>query len=75
MRLSKILEGRSISSTRSKKVWSALTEPEKLARWLAEAVVNLEKGGRFELVFSGTEGNSVVCHITEVEHLSVFEFT
>lgn len=31
------------------RVWAALTEPEQLVAWLAEADVNLSKGGRVQL--------------------------
>jgi uncharacterized protein YndB with AHSA1/START domain len=57
------------------KVWASLTQPEKLANWLADAVIDLKEGGKLELTFSKTEGNVVVSTITEVKPLSVLEFT
>ncbi|MDN4593033.1 SRPBCC family protein [Polycladomyces subterraneus] len=58
------------------KVWAALTQPEKLANWLADAVIEeLKEGGKIELTFSKTEGNVVVCTITEVKPHSVLEYT
>jgi uncharacterized protein (TIGR02246 family) len=57
------------------KVWASLTEPQKLANWLADAEIELRTGGRLELTFSKTEGNVVVSTISELIPLSVFEFT
>ncbi len=37
------------------KVWAALTVPERLSDWLAEATIALEIGGRYELRFHGTD--------------------
>jgi uncharacterized protein YndB with AHSA1/START domain len=59
----------------AEKVWAALTEPEKLSRWLADAVIELREGGKIKLTFSKTEGNVVVCTITEVKPYSVLEYT
>jgi uncharacterized protein YndB with AHSA1/START domain len=36
-------------------VWSALTEPNRLARWLADAELDLRVGGRYVLRFSGED--------------------
>jgi DNA-binding transcriptional ArsR family regulator/uncharacterized protein YndB with AHSA1/START domain len=57
------------------KVWEALTQPEKLSNWLADAKMELVKGGKIELTFSLTEGNVMVGKITEVEPQSVLEYT
>lgn len=35
------------------KVWAALTIPERVADWLAEAEIDLEVGGRYDLHFQG----------------------
>lgn len=57
------------------KVWAAITQPEILASWFADAVIELREGGKIELTFSKTEGNAVVCTITEFKPLSVLEYT
>src|SRR5688572_21682769 len=57
------------------KVWASITEPDKLAKWLASAKVDLREGENLELTFDLTEGNTVACRITEIKLLSVFEFT
>ena len=36
-------------------IWSALTEPERLARWLADAEVELRVGGRFHLTWRDSD--------------------
>jgi uncharacterized protein YndB with AHSA1/START domain len=36
-------------------LWSALTEPERLARWLADAELDLVIGGQYVLRFSGED--------------------
>jgi uncharacterized protein YndB with AHSA1/START domain len=47
-------------------VWSALTEPRSLARWLATPrTVELHSGGRFELDFP--RGVSVLGQVREIE--------
>ena len=60
------------------RVWAALTEPEELVAWLADADVDLVKGGRIELRWLNTDdqGNSAVLHgtITELEPLRVIEY-
>jgi uncharacterized protein YndB with AHSA1/START domain len=56
------------------KVWSALTQPDKLAKWFADAVVDLKVGGTVELTFKSV-GNTVSCTITELLPQSVLEYT
>jgi uncharacterized protein YndB with AHSA1/START domain len=56
------------------KVWATLTEPEKLSNWFADAVVDLRVGGTIELTFK-PEGNTVSCTITDLQPLSVLEYT
>jgi uncharacterized protein YndB with AHSA1/START domain len=40
-------------------VWSALTEPQRLARWLADAELDLRLGGRYVLRFAGDDESQV----------------
>ena len=40
-------------------VWSALTEPERLARWLADAELDLRLGGQFVLRFAPDDDSQV----------------
>jgi uncharacterized protein YndB with AHSA1/START domain len=40
-------------------VWSALTEPERLGRWLADAELDLRVGGDYVLRFSGDDESQV----------------
>jgi uncharacterized protein YndB with AHSA1/START domain len=60
------------------KVWSALTEPEELAGWLAEADLELVEGGPIELRWLNTDdqGNSTVVRgaITELDPPHVIEY-
>jgi uncharacterized protein YndB with AHSA1/START domain len=53
------------------KVWAALTEPERLVGWLAEAEVDLALGGRIQLRWLNTDeqGNTAVARgtITEID--------
>ncbi|HZT96917.1 MAG TPA: SRPBCC domain-containing protein [Chloroflexota bacterium] len=35
-------------------LWEACTEPERLARWIAEVTGDLRAGGRFQAVFTST---------------------
>lgn len=48
------------------RVWAALTEPEQLAAWLAEADIELAAGGRVELRWLNTDqdGNQAVARGT-----------
>ncbi len=48
------------------RVWAAITEPEQLVAWLAEADVDLSKGGRVQLRWLNTDehGNSTVMNAT-----------
>jgi uncharacterized protein YndB with AHSA1/START domain len=46
------------------KVWAALTTPERLADWLAEAEIDMRPGGRIRLTWNGShsmEGRVLVC--------------
>src|SRR5204863_6188794 len=60
------------------RVWAALTEPEELVAWLADADVDLVKGGRIELRWLNTDdqGNIAVLHGTlpALEPLRVIEY-
>jgi uncharacterized protein YndB with AHSA1/START domain len=40
-------------------VWSALTEPERLGRWLADAELDLWVGGQYVLRFSGDDESQI----------------
>ena len=48
------------------KVWAALTEPDEIIGWLAEAEVDLVEGGGLVLRWQNTddEGNQAVMHAT-----------
>ncbi|MBD2867723.1 SRPBCC family protein [Paenibacillus arenilitoris] len=56
------------------KVWTAITDPDKLAKWLASAKADLREGGSLELTFDLTEGNAFACRITEYKPHAVLEF-
>ena len=56
------------------KVWAALTEPERIADWLANAEVDLKVGGRFELYWE-THDYRIVGMIVELEPLAVIAWT
>lgn len=43
------------------KLWAAITEPERLARWFETVEGDLEPGGRYRLGASGTEGTIERC--------------
>lgn len=56
------------------KVWSAITENDKLAEWFPElSVVNLSEGGTMKFDFP--DGNSDELHITELKTDSELEYT
>src|SRR3954469_2142808 len=59
-------------------VWAALTEPDRIVMWLAEAEVDLREGGSVVLRWLNTddEGNSAVMHatITELDPPRVIEY-
>ena len=59
-------------------VWAALTEPQELVGWLAEAEVDLRPGGRVVLRWlnSDDEGNQAVMHatITELDPPRLIEY-
>jgi len=45
-------------------VWSALTEPERLSRWIAEVTGDLRPGGQFHSRFtSGWDGSRARRHV------------
>ncbi len=47
-----------VYDTGSADLWSTLTEPERLSRWIAEVTGDLQPGGRFHARFtSGWEGH------------------
>jgi uncharacterized protein YndB with AHSA1/START domain len=60
------------------RVWAALTEPDELVKWLAEARIDLVPGGTIELRWLNTdaEGNQPVLHgtITRLEAPTVIEY-
>lgn len=60
------------------KVWSALTEPDELAGWLAASDVELTEGGRIELRWLNTDagGNAAVMRgtITRLEPPRLIEY-
>src|SRR4030095_12741409 len=58
----------------AQKVWSSITEPDMLGKWLAAAKVDLREGGNLELTFDLTEGNAFTGKITELKQHAVFEF-
>jgi uncharacterized protein YndB with AHSA1/START domain len=59
-------------------VWSALTEPDELIGWLAQAKLDLVEGGDVELRWQNTnnEGEQTVLHgtITELDPPRVIEY-
>jgi uncharacterized protein YndB with AHSA1/START domain len=55
------------------KVWAALTQPERLAGWLAEADIELVEGGRIELRFDNT-GHVIKGKVTNVNPPTLFEY-
>lgn len=56
------------------RVWEAISMPEKLSHWLAEADVVLKKDGRFNLDF-GVNNCQVKGQITRLEPPSLLEYT
>jgi uncharacterized protein YndB with AHSA1/START domain len=56
-------------------VWRALTSPEQLRNWLAEATIELRQGGAVELRFEQPAGYVVTGVITRMEAPKVLEFT
>ena len=60
------------------KVWAALTEPDRLAEWLAEADLDLVEGGSVELRWQNTDehGNTAVARgtITRLEQQRLLEY-
>ena len=60
------------------RVWSALTEPAELVKWLAEAEVDLREGGRVHLRWLNTddEGNHAVSDgtISQLEPPRLIEY-
>jgi uncharacterized protein YndB with AHSA1/START domain len=57
-------------------VWSALTEPSRLARWLADAELDLRVGGEYVLRFSGEdEGQTTTGEVLALEPERLLELT
>jgi uncharacterized protein YndB with AHSA1/START domain len=57
-------------------VWSALTEPHRLARWLAEAELDVRVGGEYVLRFLGEdEGQTTTGEVLAVEPERLLELT
>lgn len=55
------------------KVWAAVTVPERIADWLAEAEVDLRVGGRYRLRFPGGYGTDGM--ITVLQPPRLLEYT
>ncbi|WP_309643589.1 SRPBCC family protein [Phenylobacterium sp.] len=55
------------------KVWAAITVPERIADWLAEAEVDLRVGGHYRLRFPGGYGTNGV--ITALQPSRLLEYT
>ena len=57
-------------------VWSALTEPERLARWLADAELDLRVAGEYVLRFSGEDqGRTTRGEVVAIEPERLLELT
>jgi uncharacterized protein YndB with AHSA1/START domain len=57
-------------------VWSALTDPKRLARWLADAELDLRVGGDYVLRFTGEdEGQKTTGTVLAVEPERLLELT
>jgi uncharacterized protein YndB with AHSA1/START domain len=56
-------------------VWSSLVEPDRLAHWLAEAVVDPRAGGRISLRFGDGPGDLVTGVITVFEPPRTLEYS
>lgn len=56
------------------RVWSALTDPEQLAQWLAAAEIDPAPGGRFELHFSNVD-HTQAGRVIRYEPPNLFEHT
>ncbi|MGI6359037.1 MAG: SRPBCC family protein [Bacillota bacterium] len=56
------------------KVWAALTEPERLADWLADATMELVPGGKLQLRFGNT-GSVIDGQVVAVQPPTLLEFT
>ncbi len=61
------------------RVWAALTEPDQLVQWLADADLDLVEGGAFELRWLNTddEGNRAVMRgtITRLQPVRLIEYS
>jgi uncharacterized protein YndB with AHSA1/START domain len=58
----------------AEEVWSALVEPERLRRWLAEATVDAREGGSVELRFMDDSGGRVSGTIRVYDPPRVLEY-
>jgi uncharacterized protein YndB with AHSA1/START domain len=56
------------------KVWEAITQPEKIKEWFAEIEMDYELGGRMEIHFTNSAGNSKVGKIIEIKEPKLFEY-
>jgi uncharacterized protein YndB with AHSA1/START domain len=56
-------------------VWAALTEPGRVAHWLADARIELREGGAVELRFDAPPGYVVTGTVTRVDAPRAFEHT
>ncbi|MGZ3375012.1 MAG: SRPBCC family protein [Phenylobacterium sp.] len=55
-------------------VWAALTEPDRLAQWLAPGAIALERGGAAKLEFIDS-GIVIDSQVTAVEPLRLLEYS
>jgi uncharacterized protein YndB with AHSA1/START domain len=55
------------------KVWAALTQPERIADWLAQAEIELVPGGKLMLQFENT-GSVILGQVKRVEPPHLFEY-
>jgi uncharacterized protein YndB with AHSA1/START domain len=56
-------------------VWAALTEPDRLSLWLADAEVDLRMGGRYRLLWRGEGQGTMEGTIVELEPPRVLAYT
>jgi len=56
-------------------VWDALTRPDRLRQWLADAAVDATEGGRVVLQFDNPPGYEVSGTVTRVDAPHVLEYT
>ncbi len=57
------------------KVWEAISKPERLATWLADAIIGAKAGGRVVLDFATPVGYTVTGTVTRFEAPRALEYT